>query len=371
MTTLSHYLDRLSEMAVPARVRGWVFVYFGVVGWMAGIAVAAWAGRAAGLSWLAIAALAGGAMGAFYGLTAVTKFVAGRERLVYYHHEIAVLLVTALVARWLGIAELTALDVAVLALGAFLTFGRLGCHRAGCCHGLPAEAGIAYRPGAEEARMRRHLLGVRLIPAPLIESVAVLLIVGIGVALFSLSRPGLTFAWYCLAYAWVRFLLEFVRGDRRPYAGPFSEAQWTSLAIASGVALSGLAGVAGWTAAVGLGIAAWRRRARHSGIANAAHIEELARMLHSARQRAATDGGIFVGETSQGIRVTASVIAQPAPADIFGFSRCDGELPEPAAYELARLARLLRRVEAPVACIRGGDGLYCMVLPTEASAHAV
>ena len=55
------------------------------------------------------------------------------------------------------------LDAAVLGIGAFLAFGRIGCLNAGCCHGRPARAWRALRARARRrrlpARARRRAAG--------------------------------------------------------------------------------------------------------------------------------------------------------------------------------------------------------------------
>jgi len=107
-----------------------------------------------------------------------TKIVLGEEKLVYYHHEIAVLLVTAGLVTLLGQPVLPYLDLTVLGVGTFLVFGRLGCPLVGRCHGRPHRWGVRYpwvlratriRPSARRPSARRsptaadpaHGVGVR------------------------------------------------------------------------------------------------------------------------------------------------------------------------------------------------------------------
>jgi phosphatidylglycerol:prolipoprotein diacylglycerol transferase len=98
-------------------------------------------------------------------------------------------------------------------------FGRIGCFLAGCCHGHPAGSAafsIAFTdPMCEAARVYP---GVPLHPVQLYESAGNFLIFG---GLLWLSRRdkalpgGMVFAVYILAYAVLRFMTEFLRGDDR------------------------------------------------------------------------------------------------------------------------------------------------------------
>jgi prolipoprotein diacylglyceryltransferase len=77
-------------------------------------------------------------------------------------------------------------------------------------------------------------------PAPLLEALAGLLMIGAGLALPRRARRGACFAAVALIYAGGRFAVEFVRGDPRPMAGPLSLPQWLSLAVIALVASAAL-----------------------------------------------------------------------------------------------------------------------------------
>src|SRR5262249_33355556 len=146
-----------------------------------------------------------------------TKVLLGREALIYYHHEIAVLAVTALAAWALGAPVAAHLDAQALGLGAFLAFGRLGCLCAGCCHGRPARrGGVVYGAAPEAGGVAAPRRGVPLVPVQAIEAAAVCALV--VVAALASARPGAAFALYVSGYAVIRFALETQRGDAcRPY----------------------------------------------------------------------------------------------------------------------------------------------------------
>jgi hypothetical protein len=134
-------------------------------------------------------------------------------------------------ATWaIGVDTAPSMDLYVVAGGAMLVMGRLGCLAAGCCHGRPCAWGIRYGP---ESVVSDALLGVRLFPIQLVESgwCAAITIVA-AIFLLAGAPPGTATWWWLLAYACGRFIIEFGRGDpaRRHY-GSLSEAQWISMVI--------------------------------------------------------------------------------------------------------------------------------------------
>ena len=52
---------------------------------------------------------------------AVTKIIIGEERLIYYHHEIAIVLAVTMVLWLLDQPILPYLDITILRIGTFLT----------------------------------------------------------------------------------------------------------------------------------------------------------------------------------------------------------------------------------------------------------
>jgi Prolipoprotein diacylglyceryl transferase len=186
-----------------------------------------------GLSLLVIAGLAVVAVMVFLGLVMATKLITGEEKIIYYHHEIALMIMAALFLWLTHQPILPYLDITILGIGTFLFCGRVGCLMVGCCHGRPYRLGVRYRPEHAEAGFTPYLVGVRLFPIQAVESLWVFCIVAIGIIFILQSwPPGTALSWYVVAYDTGRFSFEFFRGDPdRPYLWGFSEAQWISAVL--------------------------------------------------------------------------------------------------------------------------------------------
>ena len=122
------------------------------------------------------------------------------------------------------------LDVVVPVVPLGHAIGRIGCLCAGCCYGRPTDSflGIIYPENIVGAPV-----GVKLLPVPLIEAAANLVIFGILMYVSSkTSSRYLTTFLYCILYGTTRFVLEFFRYDAiRGIAGGLSTSQWISLGI--------------------------------------------------------------------------------------------------------------------------------------------
>ena len=112
--------------------------------------------------------------------------------------------------------------------------GRVGCFCAGCCYGVELDPPWGVSVPASPAGPG----GVRF-PVQLWEAGAEL-----ALCAFLLwyapraARPGHVLRAYLLAYAPLRFVLEFFRGDLvRGFLGPLSTSQWFSLAALSAALL--------------------------------------------------------------------------------------------------------------------------------------
>ena len=124
-------------------------------------------------------------------------------------------------------------DIFAPAIPLFHTFGRIGCVFAGCCYGIEASWGLTY---TEVHHGVMH--AVTRLPLPLIEAGCNLIIMA---ALLILShkrlKKGSLMAIYFMAYAVVRFIDEFFRGDEiRGKLFGLSTSQWISILVfAAGV----------------------------------------------------------------------------------------------------------------------------------------
>lgn len=109
--------------------------------------------------------------------------------------------------------------------------GRIGCFAAGCCYGMEYDGPLSYT--YTHAGDLSTPIGVPLFPVQLVEA---LLLFGLFVALliiFLKSKKDTTTTFvYCYAYAVIRFVLEFFRGDKIRGVFIFSTSQWISIAIA-------------------------------------------------------------------------------------------------------------------------------------------
>ena len=305
-------------------------------------------------------ALCLGAMLTFLALTFVTQAIVGREVLIYYHHEIAVLVVTATACVVAGVeAPGRYLDATALGLGACLAIGRLGCLAAGL---LPRPPGAARRRLRRALRLALPTVAARrrLVPVPAIESALVAAIVVVGLALVADgAAPGAAFVFYVDAYAVVRFFLEELRGDStRRYAHGLSEAQWISLALVLGTALLALAGVTPGGAltlvapsliCIAAAVLARRARRGRGDVLHPRHAHELAGLAPTrARRRARRRSASWSPGATPPARALVAV-APPAPALAAGGDgprRAAGRRPQargPAAAGGPRHGRCLPR----------------------------
>lgn len=209
------------------------FHFFGIIGFLASAILGAYLCYALNLSWLVLISLVFTGAITFFALVFIVKILTGEENIVYYHHEIGILLMDTLVLKLLGAPVLVYLDICLLGVAAFLAFGRIGCFSVGCCHGIPSENGIKYGLEHVHAGFTAHYKDVILLPVQLIESVFVFFITILGTVLvLQEALPGTVLILYTIVYGAFRFILEFFRGDpERPYWKGFSEAQWTTLGL--------------------------------------------------------------------------------------------------------------------------------------------
>ncbi len=114
-------------------------------------------------------------------------------------------------------------------------FGRIGCHIAGCCYGIPYDGigSIVYHAPAYAP------IGVPLFPVQLLEAFINFSLAAIFLYMVLRGKRLREMPYiYLGTYAILRFLLEFLRYDdkERGIIGLFSVSQWLSIFILLAVA---------------------------------------------------------------------------------------------------------------------------------------
>jgi hypothetical protein len=344
---------------------------------------------AEGLSVWVMAAVSISAIVTFFSLAMVTKVIVGKEMLVYYHHEVAIMAAATMLLWLLGQPILPYLDLTILGLGTFLSFGRIGCLMVGCCHGRPHRWGVRYHRGHKLEGFPRYLVGVRLFPIQAVESCWVACVVLVGCALIANSEPGGALVWYVVAYDTGRFFFELIRGDAgRPYLLDISEAQWISVGLVCLVLVAGTAGYLpfrpwhGWIAvAMVMGasmiVVQWnvrsRRVAKHL-VFRADHIRELAKLAEQTDGSDDCTGDLaqsfrpFAGQigcTSLGIRLSAGATHMSEHSvRHFSISGRDRPISWQVAHSVADLIIQLRNLSGPNQLVAGNHGVFHLISQT-------
>ncbi|MEQ8278077.1 MAG: prolipoprotein diacylglyceryl transferase [Deltaproteobacteria bacterium] len=183
--------------------------------------------------WILIAAIAGSrllyfAVEDFMGLvTAPWKFFYIWEGgLVFYGGLLGAVILSIFYSRRKGRSFLVVADTLIpsVSLGQF--FGRIGCYAAGCCWGDPVDAAhplaVQFPPGSLAYQsMQQHGLiahdavaSLHVHPVQLYESAGNLTLFFILIMLRTQKRfHGMVLCGYLFLYPFLRFSVEFVRGD--------------------------------------------------------------------------------------------------------------------------------------------------------------
>lgn len=217
------------------------FVSCGVAGFLSALTLSLFLVLHTQLSPWTMLICAATAVAGLLGTALTIKVLTGEDGFVFYRDAVTAIFLVALVLRLLHQPVLRYLDVTILGAGLFTAFGRIGCLLVGCCHGRPSRFGVRYGFAHVQTGFPEYLVGVRLFPIQVVESVYVFTLVAAGsVLLFRSPAPGSVLSFYVLAYACGRFCIEFVRGDvARPYYKSFSQAQWLSLFLATFIFCAG------------------------------------------------------------------------------------------------------------------------------------
>jgi hypothetical protein len=182
---------------------------------------------------------------AFIAVVTIATVVVGRERIVFFQTAIAGVVSVVVAGHIAGVEQIDhMMDIAVLGIGTFLGFGRLGCHAVSCCHGKPVANDngnnmfwqVRYRAQHHDLGLWRRYRNRGLWPIQMFESLISFSLV--VVALLVAREPGDATVLFVPSYCCVRFALEYARGDAaRPGVLGVSEAQWSATVVAVVVAL--------------------------------------------------------------------------------------------------------------------------------------
>jgi hypothetical protein len=378
-------LPRIWVQIFGRRVRS--FQFFGGLGIALAVALSTTLAALSGLSPVVMAVISVVAVLTLFTLVAITILISGEERIVYFHHEIAVVAITTVLLKILGQPILPFLDILILGLGVFLACGRSGCLMAGCCHGLPHRWGVNY--GLEHSRdgFPACLVGARLFPIQAIEAAYVACTVLAGVCLFLAEhRPGDIVSLYAVAYGVGRFSFEFARGDsERSYYVGFSQAQWISViqtgSVASAAACGWLPSHTWQIAAAGmLGIAVAAitlrrgfRRGDDHRLFQPCHIYELAQAIDTAIDPGCGGAGAEsprVITTSLGIQITAGVIGVDGSVVYhYALSHRTRSLSDRTGRRVARLVSLLEYPDSRSRIIKGRGGTFHLLIEPSNGTH--
>jgi hypothetical protein len=379
---LNHSLDTLVRLEVVVLNCSYpTFRLCGSLGLICAVALTLALVGYMGLPWSVMVLLTLSSILTFFALALVTKIIIGEEQIVYYHHEIAVMTVAAIVLWLLRQPMLPYLDATVLGVGTFLSCGRIGCLMVGCCHGRPHRWGVCYRAEHAADGFARYYVGVRLFPVQAVESLWALCIVGAGSFMMVSGRPaGSVLAWYIVAYDVGRFCFEFMRGDpERLYHRGFSEAQWTSVSLTALIAMAelfGLLPLQWWHvgAAVCLVIAMIiittvrepRRTPRYK-LLHPRHIKEFAEAVEAVSRFDETSqlgrAEIQIRRTSLGVLISASAESRLAGNIChYTLSYQSDAMDEEAARVLAQLLCQFRHCGDSGELIRGRQAVFHVLI---------
>lgn len=146
---------------------------------------------------------------------------------VFYGGLIGAVIGIYIYCRLFNIPFLLLLDHLTPSIPIIHGFGRLGCFFAGCCYGIPYTGNLAITFHNSISAPN----DVALFPVQLMES-GLNILAGVILLIYSgrSQRPGKIIGLYIIYYAFLRFTMEFFRGDiiRGSLLG-LSTSQWISL----------------------------------------------------------------------------------------------------------------------------------------------
>lgn len=138
-------------------------------------------------------------------------------------------------ARWKKLSIRRILDIFAPAMALAHAFGRIGCFLQGCCFGRPWTGGVVFPAGSLPAMRYPDVhtgTSLPLYPVQLYESGLNILLCVLLLLLFSRCRKGGQIAAiYLMGYAFLRFSLEFFRGDHVDSIAGLTPSQTISLLL--------------------------------------------------------------------------------------------------------------------------------------------
>ncbi len=351
------------------------FHFFGVLGYFVGAILGVIISVRLSLQFEIILLLGMVGAATFFFLVYISKWLTGEEIIVYYHHEISILIFCILTLYFLKLPILPYIDIVITGIGVFLAFGRIGCYSVGCCHGRPHRKGIVYGQKHVDAGFTWFYKDVALLPVQLIESSIVFsLVVAVVVLLLNHVEPGTTLLVYSVIYGAIRFLIEYFRGDpERPILLGLSEAQLTSLtliAITYGFSKIGWLPVYSWhwiilSFMLSLSVVTIYRFVHNpeNNLFNPSHIGELAEALivldqENANSFANKDNRINIYTTSAGLSISSGRSNGIGQIKHFTISLKKNRIKQPSVHKLAHVIAILRQLPYDYDLIEKQCGVY-------------
>jgi phosphatidylglycerol:prolipoprotein diacylglycerol transferase len=140
--------------------------------------------------------------------------------LVWFGGLIGAAMSALIFMKYKKLSVVSTLDLFVPYVALGQAIGRLGCFFNGCCYGREAEWGI-YFP----------VHGHTLVPSQLFDSLTLFLIFLALRFMQKRAKGGQVFSMYLILASAQRFLIEFIRGDERPFYFSLSIFQWISAGL--------------------------------------------------------------------------------------------------------------------------------------------
>ncbi|MGB3080725.1 MAG: prolipoprotein diacylglyceryl transferase family protein [Saprospiraceae bacterium] len=361
------------------------FHFFGVLGYMLGTLLGVVLASQLNLKPLIVLLMAGIGAATFFLLAFLGKWITRQETIVYYHHEISILLLCTLYLYLIKQPILPYLDITLIGIGTFLAFGRIGCYSVGCCHGKPHKHGVKYGQQHVDTGFTWFYKDIPLLPVQLIESAYVFLTVLISVVLLlNGAIPGTVILVYTVVYGSMRYALEFLRGDpERPLWHGLSEAQWTTLALTS---LTLVMSTINWLpfyswhwiillAMMIISLFTIYTSYRHPEyqLFSPPHIRQLAEgldMLEKTNTHSERGTLVNIYTTQAGLNLSYGVIGTESNKQYFTFSLKNKQIMnKQMAHKMAQLIGLIKNLSGQFTLVEKQNGIYHLIFVKNRLVH--